>query len=108
MLNRSGFFCVVYLMTSPVVMAEEQRSPELLPPVRLTTRDGRPIDTGRVGHAAPAWGDIDGDGRPDLLLGEYFEGRMRFYRNVGVSGRPEFEKYEWFRADGALARVPED
>lgn len=108
MWNRWGWACFIGSMMPTAAMADELRSPELLPPVRLTTRDGRPIDTGRVGHAAPAWGDIDGDGRPDLLLGEYFEGRMRFYRNVGVSGRPEFEKYEWFRADGALARVPED
>lgn len=107
MSKRWGLVCFVGLMTSPAAMAEEVRSPELLPPVRLTTRDGKPIDTGRTGHAAPAWGDIDGDGRSDLLLGEYFEGRMRYYRNVGESGRPVFEAYQWFRADGALARVPE-
>jgi hypothetical protein len=44
-------------------------SGELKPPVRLEA-DGRPIDVGGIGYAAPFYGDIDGDGRLDLLLGD--------------------------------------
>jgi hypothetical protein len=34
-----------------------------------------------VAQAAPAWGDLDNDGRLDLLVGDY--GSTHFYRNDG-------------------------
>jgi FG-GAP repeat len=36
--------------------------------------------------AFPALGDLDGDGRPDLLLGSP-HGYLKIYRNVGSTGR---------------------
>src|SRR5262245_29463059 len=37
--------------------------------------------------AFPALGDLDGDGRPDLLLGDP-HGFLKVYRNVGSPGHP--------------------
>ena len=81
-------------------------APDLSPPVRLEAA-GQVIESGRVGHAAPFVGDFDGDGLPDLLVGQFDEGRLRIYRNVGTKGKPRFDSFEWFQAGGELGRVPE-
>ena len=78
---------------------------ELLPPVKVEA-DGKPIDVERSGHAAPFVGDIDGDGLPDLLVGQFHEGRLRVYRNVGTKGKPRFGAYTWFEAGGEMGKVP--
>lgn len=47
--------------------------------------------------AAPAFGDLDGDGLPDLLIGNqgdlvngYYRASLAYYRNVGTAARPVF------------------
>jgi hypothetical protein len=79
---------------------------ELEAPVPILA-GGKPLDVERDGHAAPFFGDFDGNGVMDLLVGQYHEGRLRIYRNTGTNARPKFENYTWFQADGAIARVPE-
>ena len=81
-------------------------SHELRPPVPILV-EGEPLDVGRDGHSAPFVGDIDGDGKSDLLVGQYDEGRLRVYRNRGENSRPRFQDYSWFEADGKPGRVPE-
>jgi hypothetical protein len=39
-------------------------------------------------------------------LGEYHEGRLRVYRNVGTDREPRFDEYAWFQAGAELGRVP--
>src|SRR5437016_5228905 len=63
----SGTICFALLA---VALAQVQDpASELLPPVRLEAA-GKPIDTD-VGHAAPFVCDIDGDGKLDLLVGQF-------------------------------------
>ena len=81
-------------------------SDELLPPVPVPAGD-RPLDVERDGHAAPFVGDLDGDGKLALLVGQYHEGRLRIYRNAGTRDKPRFDTYTWFEAGGKVARVPE-
>lgn len=73
------------------------------PPVVLTS-GGVPIDV-EVGHSAPFVADWDGDGKKDLLVGQYGQGRMRIYRNVGSHERPAFDGFTWFSAGGDVARI---
>jgi hypothetical protein len=92
----------ILITAAPAPAAEPA---ELLPPVKVQAA-GQPIDVQRSGHAAPFVGDFDGDGVPDLLVGQFHEGRLRIYRNVGTTARPRFESYTWFEAGGQVASVP--
>lgn len=76
----------------------------LAPPVLVEARGG-PIDVDG-GHAAPFPYDLDGDGLLDLLVGQFQDGKLRVYRNVGARGAPRFEDFEFFRAGGVEASVP--
>jgi hypothetical protein len=77
---------------------------ELLPPVRLEVA-GKPIDTA-VGHAAPFVGDFDGDGVRDLLVGQFGEGILWIYKNVGTNDRPKLAAGVKFKDGKADGRVP--
>ncbi len=99
--------CVVVLATAQQVVAEPQD--ELAPPVNVLV-DGKPLDTGGLGYAAPFFGDFDGDSLPDLLIGEMEYGQLRIHRNVGTNRQPRFDPSFWFlvELDGAAesGRVP--
>jgi hypothetical protein len=51
-------------------------------------------------HLAPALGDLDGDGLPDLVLGQ-FQSAVAWYRNSGHSGAARF-----VLVDSGLVRLP--
>lgn len=68
---------------------------------------GQPLDVQREGHSAPFVGDFDGDGVRDLLVGQYEQGRLRIYRNLGTNTEPRFDAHTWLSAGGQTGRVPE-
>jgi hypothetical protein len=53
---------------------------EFQPPVRLKA-DGLPVRVESPGYAAPCWADIDGDGKKDLLVGQFHGGKIHFYNH---------------------------
>jgi hypothetical protein len=73
-------------------------------PIRLEA-DGKPIDT-EIGHATPALYDIDGDGKRDLLVGQFGGGKMKFFKNVGANKEPKFAAEEFLKAGGAVVTTP--
>ena len=61
--------------------------------------DGVPLVRDGYCNIVPFVGDIDGDGRPALLLGTsvtHGEGRLLVYRNVGTSTTPRLSRPQWF------------
>jgi len=71
--------------------------------------DGQPLVRQRRGYALeyPFVGDIDGDGLPDLLLGDRDRGRLRVFRNVGTSAAPQLAAPVWFDEMVPTGKVPE-
>jgi hypothetical protein len=77
---------------------------ELLAPVRMEV-NGKPIDTA-VGHAAPFVGDFDGDGVRDLLVGQFGDGILWVYKNVGSNAAPKLAAGIKFKDGTQDGRVP--
>jgi hypothetical protein len=75
---------------------------EFQPPVRLKA-GGEPLRVEAPGWAAPCWADIDGDGRKDLLVGQFHGGKIRVYKNLGDA---KLAPGEWLKAEGAVAQIP--
>ena len=77
-------------------------SSEFQPPTRFEAA-GIPVRVENPGYAAPCWADIDGDGKKDLLVGQFAGGMIRVYKNLGEGN---LATEQWLMADGAPAEVP--
>jgi hypothetical protein len=75
---------------------------EFQPPVRLEA-GGAPVRVEGPGYAAPCWADIDGDGKKDLLVGQFSQGKIHVFKNLGDG---KLAAGEWLKAEGAVAEVP--
>jgi hypothetical protein len=42
-----------------------------------------------MGYSAPAFADLDGDGDPDMMSGDY-DGNFYYFRNDGTASSPSF------------------
>lgn len=71
-------------------------------PVRLKA-GGDAVRVESPGYAAPCWADIDGDGKKDLLVGQFNQGKIRVFKNLGEG---ELAEGVWLQAEGQVAEVP--
>jgi hypothetical protein len=55
------------------------------------------------GYAAPCWADIDGDGKMDLLVGQFHDGKIHVFKGLGGG---KLASGEWLKAGGKVAKVP--
>ena len=95
-------------------------TPKLGQPI-LVTGATKPILTEKHGLAAPALWDWNGDGKRDLLVGEFETNSgedfpmgadgstIRVYLNVGTDDDPKFtDEFEWARdTEGTIMEVPQ-
>ena len=76
--------------------------PRFHPPVRLKA-GGVPIRVEAPGYAAPCLADVDGDGKMDLLVGQFNQGKIQLCKGLGGG---KFASSTWLQADGKTAEVP--
>jgi hypothetical protein len=78
------------------------RAAEFADPVRLEA-DGAAIRVEAPGYAAPCWADVDGDGKKDLLVGQFNRGKIRVFKNLGNG---KLAAGQWLMAGGKTAEIP--
>ncbi len=59
-----------------------------------------------VGHADPFVIDLNGDGKLDLLVGQFGQGRLLFFANTGTNEEPKLAPGEFLMAGAAEFSVP--
>jgi hypothetical protein len=92
-------------MLSAIVLAGSTAvgsAAEFEPPTRLKAGDAA-IRVESPGYAAPGWADIDGDGKKDLLVGQFRQGKIQIYQHLGAA---KFAPGKWLEAEGKVAEVP--
>lgn len=57
-------------------------------------------------HSSPFYGDWNGDGLRDLLVGQFQDGMVRIAVNQGSEEDPEFLSLGWLSADGQPIKLP--
>jgi hypothetical protein len=81
-------------------LAAFAQTPVFDAPVAIEANSG-PINVGTGGNASPFVVDWNGDGKRDLLLGQYDGGKVRFYENIGEDTAPVFGDFSYLQADGS-------
>jgi hypothetical protein len=100
--------------------ADEHSTANFQPPVMLTTVDGAPVSSD--GWTVPYVVDVDGDGKQDLLVGQFMNaerpwprkadefdgdisaGTVRYYRNISTGNTPKYAAgVDLQAADGAVS-----
>jgi hypothetical protein len=99
-----GPACVLLGSAADRPLGERPRTDRLAKPLRVEV-DGKPIMSDD-GVLFPFVGDLDGDGRPDLLLGTRDKGRLLVYRNVGSNTHPRLNGPQWFDERVPTGRIP--
>ena len=129
-MRRSSLIALTAILGFGVIHADEMNFPKLTPanipgapklgaPFLVMAGD-KPVLTEKHGLAAPALWDFNGDGKRDLLVGEFETNSSRFpmeadgstvrvYLNVGTDSEPKFsEEFEWARdTEGTIMEVPQ-
>ena len=76
-------------------------------PAKLVLAAGEKISVEEPGYACPTLYDMDKDGAEDLIVGQFKQGKMKWYRNLSSPGEaPEYAAGKWITAGDDPAEVP--
>jgi hypothetical protein len=67
---------------------------------------GEPVKVEAPGYACPSWADWDGDGKMDLLVGQFAKGKIHFFKNTGGESIPVLAKGTMLMTGKKPAEVP--
>lgn len=63
-----------------------------------------PIDVGL--YSAPIAYDWNGDFKKDLIVGQFDQGRIRYYENLGEDSNPAFSGFTFLQANSVTINLP--
>ena len=92
------------MIPSLLIAAFTSKAVALAAPVLVN--DGAKAINVDTGHAAPWVHDMNNDGKPDLLVGQFDGGKLRIYMNKGTREAPKFDGFEYLEVNGKEATVP--
>lgn len=76
------------------------------PPIRIRA-GGELVSVESPGYACPTMADVDGDGREDLVVGQFNQGNLQFCKNISKDGElPKFAKASWMKSGDERITVP--
>jgi hypothetical protein len=78
------------------------RAADFEAPVRLKGGDAA-VRVESPGYAAPCLADIDADGKKELLVGQFRQGKIQVFSQLGAT---KFGPGKWLEAEGKTAEVP--
>lgn len=90
------------LTTLMLPLLAAPQGPQFGEPVRMHAADGV-VKVEAPGYAAPCWHDVDGDGKADLLVGQFHDGKIAIHQNLGAG---KLAARTWLQAEGDVAQVP--
>jgi hypothetical protein len=67
--------------------------------------NGEPIDA-EIGHFVPAVADWNSDGKKDLIIGQFKEGKIQLFLNYGTDSAPLFKEAQYLQAGGEEISLP--
>jgi hypothetical protein len=98
-MKKSSLFGI---LTIAVVATSSVSGAEFAAPVRVEA-DGKAVRTEAPGYAAPCWADVDGDGKKDLVVGQFAGGKINVYKNLGDG---KLAAGDWLQVQGKAAIIP--
>ncbi|MGB7054822.1 MAG: hypothetical protein WBE28_05840 [bacterium] len=94
---------LAFILFSGLLLSVHGQAPEF-EPGQFVYDGAFAIDVGYFG--SPFMYDWNGDGEKDLITGQFTNGNIRYYENIGENNDPVFSGFSYLLAGGSFIVLP--